>query len=237
MLRQDSTGIEPNSNGAADRSEPAPGGVPVGDAKRDRGIDIQRELNRLEEIILDSPRIPFSRRTLIDEEQILDILDAIRLNLPTAFQDAEEVVRRQEEILQQAEQYAREILNAAEHQASGILDEMGIVRHAKEEADRIRQQVQIDCETAQEQTIAEIERMKQQVQQDLEAARAQALSDAEAIETGADEYADRVLRNIEGQLSEMMHVIRNGRQQLQQESAYRMHQKEMHSGGGYSAES
>lgn len=187
-------------------------------------------------MILDSPRIPFSRRTLIDEEQILDILDAIRLNLPTAFQDAEEVVRRQEEILQQSEQYAREILNAAERQATGILDEMGIVRHAKEEADRIRQQVQLDCDTAQEQTIAEIDRMKQKVQQEVEAVRAQALADSEAIETGADEYADRVLRNIEGQLSDMMQVIRNGRQQLQQESVYRMHQKEMHSGGGYPIE-
>ncbi|MDY6938089.1 MAG: ATP synthase F0 subunit B [Cyanobacteriota bacterium] len=236
MLRQDSTGIEPNTNGAAERGNPAPSGVPVSDATRDRGIDIQRELNRLEEMILDSPRIPFSRRTLIDEEQILDILDAIRLNLPTAFQDAEEVVRRQEEILQQSEQYAREILNAAERQATGILDEMGIVRHAKEEADRIRQQVQLDCDTAQEQTIAEIDRMKQKVQQEVEAVRAQALADSEAIETGADEYADRVLRNIEGQLSDMMQVIRNGRQQLQQESVYRMHQKEMHSGGGYPIE-
>jgi cell division septum initiation protein DivIVA len=34
------------------------------------------------------------------------------------------------------------------------------------------------------------------------------------IQNGADEYADRVLGNIEHQLSEMLHIVRNGRQQL-----------------------
>ncbi|HIK32955.1 MAG TPA: DivIVA domain-containing protein [Oscillatoriales cyanobacterium M59_W2019_021] len=225
MLRQDSAGIESQSNPTSPADEPSATGVPVGDATRTPSVDIQRELSRLEEMILESPRVPFTRRTLIDEEQILDHLDKIRLSLPSAFQDASALLQRQEEILQQAEQYAREVVEAAERQANGILDEMGIVRQAKVEADRVRQQVQIDCEAAQEQTIAEIEQLQMQAQQELEAMRARAIAEASAIETGADEYADRVLRNIEQQLSDMLRVIRNGRQQLQQESAYRVHDR------------
>jgi cell division septum initiation protein DivIVA len=225
MLRQESAGIEPQSNGTPPQNEPPPNGVSVGDATRTPSVDIQRELSRLEEMILESPRVPFTRRTLIDEEKLLDHLDKIRLNLPGAFQNAADLLRRQEEILQQAEQYAREVVEAAEQQANGILDEMGIVRQAKVEADRVRQQVQLDCEAAQEQTIAEIEQLQLQAQQELEAMRARAIAEAEAIETGADEYADRVLRNIEQQFSDMLRVIRNGRQQLQQESAYRVHDK------------
>jgi cell division septum initiation protein DivIVA len=229
MLRQDSAGIESQPNETPPQNDPPTNGVSVGDATRTTNVDIQRELSRLEEMILESPRIPFTRRTLVDEEQLLDHLDKIRLNLPGAFQDASELLRRQEEILQQAEQYAREVVEAAEKQATGILDEMGIVRQAKVEADRVRQQVQLDCEAAQEQTIAEIEQLQRQAQQELEAIRARAISEAEAIETGADEYADRVLRNIEQQFSEMLRVIRNGRQQLQQESAYRVHDKAVNS--------
>ncbi|MBO9999903.1 MAG: DivIVA domain-containing protein [Cyanobacteria bacterium SID2] len=227
MLRQDSAGIEPKPDSAQPTSEPDRAVTPERqDEPRQGRIDIQQELNRLEEAILDSPRIPFTGRTLVDEEPILDILDSIRLNLPTAFQEAEEVLRQKDEIFRQAEQYGREIVEAAEQQAASILDEMGLVRQAKVEADRMRQQVQADCEMAQEQARAEIERMQRQIQQELEEVRSRALAEAEVIESGADEYADRVLLNIEQQLSDMMRVIRNGRQQLQQEAAYRAHQKE-----------
>lgn len=39
---------------------------------------LQQELNRLEEMILESPRIPFTDRTLVQEKQILAQLDLIR---------------------------------------------------------------------------------------------------------------------------------------------------------------
>lgn len=170
-------------------------------------------------MILDSPRIPLTRRTLVDEEQLLDQLDLVRMNLPAAFAEAEEIARHKDEILIQAEKYAQEIIEAAERQVAQILDEMGIVRQAKIEADQIRQQVQEECQAAQEQTIAEIERLQDQAQQEIEEMRRRALAECEAIENGADDYADRVLDNIEQQLGDMLRVIRNGRSELQQESA------------------
>lgn len=228
MLRQDSAGIDPQSENTQPQSEPtaAVGGDRAEATRSSGSVNIQQALNQLEEAILDSPRIPFTGRTLIDEEPLLDLLDAIRLNLPQAFQEAEEVVRQKDEIFRQAEQYGREIVEAAEQQAASILDEMGLVRQAKVEADRMRQQVRADCDVAREQAIAEIEQMQQQAQREIDEVRARALAEAETIEAGADEYADRVLRNIEQQLSDMMRVIRNGRQQLSQESAYRAHQKD-----------
>ncbi|WP_159786274.1 ATP synthase F0 subunit B [Sodalinema gerasimenkoae] len=227
MLRQDPAGIDSQPENRQPQPEPT---APVeGDRPEQTGsgtVNIQQALNRIEEVILDSPRIPLTGRTLIDEEPLLDLLDAIRLNLPTAFQEAEEVVRQKDEIFRQAEQYGRDIVEAAEQQAANILDEMGLVRQAKVEADRMRQQVRADCEVAREQAIAEIEQLQRQAQQELEQIHVRALAEANTIETGADEYADKVLQNIEQQLSDMMRVIRNGRQQLQQESTYRAHQKE-----------
>ncbi|MEB3829046.1 DivIVA domain-containing protein [Phormidium sp. CCY1219] len=205
MLRQDSARIDPE-----DRSS-----IPEESSDTGAGsLDIQRELNRLEEMILDSPRIPLTGRTLVDEEQLLEHLDLLRLNLPGAFQEVEEIIRHKDEIIVQAEQYAQEILDAAEQRANQILDEMGIVRQAKLEADRLRQQVQLDCEAAQEQTISEIENLRRQAQQELDEMRARAIAQAEGIERGADEYADSVLQNLESQLGEMLRVIQNGRAQL-----------------------
>lgn len=224
MLRPDpSTTSSPDSqtvgeayrNGTHDGDPNSTNGAAYGDAPRTRGVDIQRELNRLEELILDSPRVPFSRRTLIDEEQILDQLDVIRLHLPPAFQEAIEIVRHKDEIYLEAEQYAQEMVEAAERRAAQLLDEMGLIRQAELEVKQIRHRVQQECEVAQEQTIADIERMRRQAQQDLEDLRQMTLAECEDIQAGADAYADRVLKDMENQLAEMIRVIRNGRQQLE----------------------
>ncbi|MGB3512834.1 MAG: hypothetical protein WBA93_27175 [Microcoleaceae cyanobacterium] len=90
MLRQNSVNIEPDISGQNAEGEPT---------SASPGVDIQRELNRLEEIILDSTRIPIVGLTLIDEEKLLDRLDIVRLNLPVAFQAAEMMVRCRDEIL------------------------------------------------------------------------------------------------------------------------------------------
>ncbi|MEB3336244.1 MAG: hypothetical protein VKJ46_02200 [Leptolyngbyaceae bacterium] len=212
MLRQELPSTSPNLNGNSANSAPArpqPG----------RGVDVQRELDRLEEMLLDSPRIPLSRRTLVDEEQLLDQLDLVRLSLPTAFQEAEEIARHKEEIFHQAEQYAQEIIAAAERRAAQILDELGIIRQAELEARQIRQQVQQECEAVQAKTMAEIERMQRQAQQELQEMRRKTLAECEQVQNGADEYADHALRDIEQQLTDMLRVIRNGRQQLQPESS------------------
>ena len=213
MLRQESTstnpdGLHPSHGNAQNRAayrEDARVGTP----------DIQQELNRIEEMILDSPRVLWSRRTLIDEEQFLDQLDLVRLSLPEAFHEAEEIVRQKDELLMQAEQYAHELIEEAERRAAQIMNETGIIHQAELEAQQIRAQLQQECEAVQEQTIAEIERTRRQAQQDLEEMRRLAIEECEDIQNGADGYADRVLRDMEAQMAEMLRIVRNGRQQLQ----------------------
>lgn len=206
MLRQDSPRISPDDDEPTNQDELSQRGT--------ASVDIQRELNRVEEMILDSPRIPLTRRTLIDEEQILEQLDLVRLNLPAAFEEAEAILRQRDEIVLEAEQYAQQLIEAAEERAAQILDETGILRQAKQEAQQLWQMVQQECETAQEQALAEIERMHREAQQELEEIRARAIAEADAIQNGADDYADSTLNSIEQQLAEMLRIIRNGRQQL-----------------------
>lgn len=208
MLRQESTPrLEPEQNGLRVEPETTVSNSP--------GIDIQRELNRLEEMILDSPKIPLTRRTLVDEEQLLDQLDLIRLNLPSAFQESDIIVRHKDEILQEAEEYAQEIVTMAEQRAARILNEMGLIQQAKSEADQLRQQVQNECDTLQQQTLSEIEQIRYRLQQELEEMRSRLWLNAKKFKIYADDYADHVLGSIEQQLNEMMRVIRNGRQQVQ----------------------
>ncbi|MEP0902682.1 hypothetical protein [Nodosilinea sp. FACHB-13] len=178
-------------------------------------IDIQQELNKLEELILASPRVPFSGRTLVDEDQLLDQLDAIRLNLPPAFRQAVQILQQRNSLLAESERYAQELIAAAEQQAAQILDELGIVRQAEQMAQQLKAQAQQDCDSLRTQVMGDIEQMQIQAQREWESLRQKALDEQDMIQQEADGYADQVLSSVEQQLSQMLRIIQNGRSHLQ----------------------
>ncbi len=165
--------------------------------------------------MLSSPRVPFTGRTLIDEDQLLDQLDAIRLNLPPAFRQAVQILQQRQTLMTEAERYAEDLILAAEQQAAQILDEMGIVRQAEQMAQHLKAQAQADCDTLRSQVMAEIETLQMQAQRDWETLRQQALAEQTMIQQESDDYADRVLSQVEQQLSQMLRIIQNGRSHLQ----------------------
>lgn len=209
-------------------SQPLPPESPEAEAI---DFNVQREFNRMEEMILDSPRIPFTRRTLVDEDKLLGQLDFVRINLPDAFEKAVEVVEQKQQILQEAEDYAQDIVQAAQKRAAQILDETEIVRQAELEAHQMLRKAEHDCETIQRKTLAEVEQLRRQTQQELEQLRRQTqqeleqlrrqtFKECEDVQNGADRYADAALERIELEFSEMLKVIRNGRQQIQQNAVH-----------------
>lgn len=166
-------------------------------------------------MVLGSPRVPFSRRTLVDEDQLLDQLDLIRLSLPPAFRDATALLQQRDTLISEAERYAQDLIAAAEQEAAQILDEIGIVRQAEQMAQQIKTQTQQECDALRSQTLSEVDRMRLQAQQEWETLRQQALADQATIQADADAYAHDVLGQIEQQLSQMLRIIQNGRGQLQ----------------------
>jgi vacuolar-type H+-ATPase subunit H len=181
-----------------------------------QGVDIQQELNVLEEFVLDSPRIPLTGKTIVDEEQILDQLDLIRINLPDAFERAQQIIAEKDTILAEAEEYARQIAAMAEQRAAQILEETGIIQQAERQAQQIRLQVQQECEALQQQTLREVEQVQGQARQEFEQTRRNALLEQSQIQEEADRYADGMLSDLEQRLSEMLRVVKNGRQQVSQ---------------------
>ncbi len=179
-----------------------------------RRLDIQQSLNVLEELILASPRVPFSRRTLVDEDKLLEQLDRIRLNLPSVFQEALQIVQQRDRLLAEAEQYAQEMVSAATQEAARRLDDLGIVQQAEAQARQVKQQLQEDCEAVRSQTMAEVEQWQQTAQQHWEQVKAQTEAECQAMKQDADLYAAQVLQRIEQQLSDMLRVVHNGRQTL-----------------------
>ncbi|MBD2208871.1 DivIVA domain-containing protein [Calothrix sp. FACHB-156] len=207
MLQPQLSNVEPNHNG----NNHAPQEYTEGAGN----VDILQELNRLEEIILSSLRIPLTGRTLVDEEKLLEQLDFIRVSLPAVFQEAAMLLDQKEEILLEAEEYGQQVVEAAQAKRAQILAESDIIRQAEREAEQLRRQVQQECDALMQETLAEIEQKQRACMQELEEMRQTAIAQAQEIENGADQYADSVLEGIEQDLKDMLRIVTNGRQELQ----------------------
>lgn len=217
MLRQESSfSIDTHSNGNGHDIE---NGYSSHSAKNAQGLELQQQLQRLEEIIvLDGFKVPLSGKTFIDEELLLTQLLAVERSIPETVHAAEKILNQRDEIIARAKQYAQELVKSAEQRAAQIADEQTIIQQAEAEAQQLRSQVQQEIEEIRRRNLSEVERVRRQTQQDIDGMRQNALKERDQMQRESDQYADRVLNDLERQLGDMVRVIKNGRMQLKPNS-------------------
>lgn len=208
----------PPSRSGSPKNQPSQGQA-KSPRRHEVDFEILQELERLQEIIMtESSQIPLTRWRLINEDKLLDQIEMICDSLPESIRKAQALLEQEEDIILEAQDYAKQIIQSAQQRAAQILDESGIIQQAERQASQIRQQVQQECEAVQEKTITEIEQMRRTADQELQQIRQQALAECQDIEDGAFDYADNIFSNLEQQLAEALAVVRKGRQQMNQKS-------------------
>ncbi len=175
---------------------------------------IEAALDRLEETILNNPRVPLTGKTMVNEEELLEQIDLIRLSIPPAIKTAQEILQYKNQIIQETQQQAQQMLAEANQRAYHIANELGIIERAEQEAREIHQIAISQCEQMRQQTIMEVERIRDLNIQEIERMRQETIAECQSIQSGADEYADGVLSQMEERLSEAIKSIQLGRQRL-----------------------
>ncbi|MEW6173059.1 MAG: ATPase [Bacillota bacterium] len=100
-------------------------------------MELLTVINELEELIESSNRIPLTKKVVIDEEKILDILDRIRTILPDEIRKAKWVVQEREKVLAESRKEAERILEETRAEVEKKAEESEIARQAKEMAESI----------------------------------------------------------------------------------------------------
>jgi cell division septum initiation protein DivIVA len=177
-------------------------------------LDVFAALDRLEAKILNSPRVPLTGKTIVNEEELLEQIDAIRLNLPEIVNTAQEILQYKDRLIREAQQQVQQILAQANQHAYQVANELGIIDRSEQEARQIRQMAIAECEHLRQQAVIEVERVRDRNIQEIERMREQALAECQQIQSGADEYADRVLFTMEERLTDILQAIQQGRQRL-----------------------
>ena len=93
-------------------------------------MEIFTLLDTLEDILDKSKHVPFTEKGIVDKEEILEIIQEIRLKLPDELKQAKWIKEERGRILQEAEKEADDIVREAENRIISIIDEHEITRKA-----------------------------------------------------------------------------------------------------------
>lgn len=100
-------------------------------------MDLLSALNELEELIEGSGKIPLTRKVMVDEDRILDLLDRIRTTIPEEIRQAKWIIQEREKVLDDSQKEAMRILEDVQKQVERKADDSEVVRQAKAAAEEI----------------------------------------------------------------------------------------------------
>ncbi len=104
----------------------------------------------LEDIIDKGVAVPFSGRCLLDKDELLEIIQEIRLKLPTDLEQAKWIKSERLNIISDARKEAEEIIKAANDQLVAMVDDNEITKKATQAATEIMESANAEANAAKE---------------------------------------------------------------------------------------
>lgn len=95
-------------------------------------MEIFTYLEELEDILERSKTVPFSSKSVVDKEEILEIIKEIRLKLPDELKQAKWIKEERQRILVEAQKEADDIVKEAENRIISMINENEITKKAYE---------------------------------------------------------------------------------------------------------
>ena len=124
----------------------------------------------------------------VDAEKLLELVDQLRVAVPQDVSEAEEVLRKRKELLNQSIGEARRIRASAEDEFRSRIDDNELIQEAKKQSEKL------------------VEEAQGKAQRILDTAD----SDADTRRTSADQYSQEVLYKLEQEVAELLGTVRNG---------------------------
>jgi cell division septum initiation protein DivIVA len=109
-------------------------------------MDIQHLVDRLEQILNESFRLPLSPYLFVDEQKVFDIIDQMRVAIPEEVKRANRIEAEKDRILAQAKEEGERIRGLARQEANELVNRDGITHSAQQRAENIMERARRDAE-------------------------------------------------------------------------------------------
>jgi hypothetical protein len=149
-------------------------------------------VDTLEELVGSARRLPFTPSVVVNEEEILELVDRIRVALPDDLVTARHTLDERDQILGRAEREVADATTAAEKEAARLLGEA-----SAQAAALVDEHAIVATATAQARALV-----------------AEAEQHVAAQRAAADDYAREVMQRLEEQLERWLGTVRKGLKSL-----------------------
>ncbi len=100
-------------------------------------MEILEIIDTLEDSIEKGLNIPLAGKCLLDKDELLDLIQEMRLKLPDDLKQAKWVKDERQRILLEAQKEANDIIKSTEDKIISMINENEITKRAKQQADEI----------------------------------------------------------------------------------------------------
>jgi len=171
----------------------------------------------------------FRRKVMVDIDRLITLGDEMCKSVPADMQEASEVIKMKESIINQAYMEAKRIRGVAEEEATALSSAAQQEHASKVDDSEILRAAELKGQGIREEAAYEAQQILQDSQR--KAYRMINESDSAAVSRrdGADHYAREVLFNLEEQMADVLGQVRRGIDALKLETESSMKQQQMNS--------
>ncbi|ERT58174.1 MULTISPECIES: hypothetical protein [Megasphaera] len=94
-------------------------------------------LEDLESIILNASKMPFTNKKVVEEEEILQIIDDLKVCMPDELDQSKKVLAERDKIIADAQRHADSMVAQAKDYIAKLTEESELVRQSQEHANLI----------------------------------------------------------------------------------------------------
>ncbi len=109
-------------------------------------MDILHLVDRLEELFNGSSSLPLTKKVVVDEEKLLDLIDQMRLAIPDEIKKAQSINNQKDRIIAQSHEEANRTISLAREQGEKLVSKDAIVQEAKIIAEDIMKRARDETE-------------------------------------------------------------------------------------------
>lgn len=109
-------------------------------------MDIQHLVDRLEQTLNNSYRFPLSAYLMVNEDEVFNIVDQMRVTIPEEVKRASRIEAEKERILAQAKEEAERIRGLAKDEAQELVARDAVMATAQQRAENIIERARRDAD-------------------------------------------------------------------------------------------
>ena len=104
-------------------------------------------IDRIEELLDGSKRIPFSANVLVNGDEIYDLLEELRNEMPEELRQSRWIVKERENMIEEARNQAEKIIQDAEEKSEILVSETEVMKKATRKSEEIMATIEARART------------------------------------------------------------------------------------------